>query len=175
MILVYDRLAKFLYDESRDKEYKAWKCMNDANTADRINVEGAIENVFVINASQRLNNDIAFSFREVLQSKRIDLLVDLNDIIDDMQEKISDYGKCIDLETQMFYERPFLETQAFINETTSLEYEKKDQTGLIVIYETNGNTKDRYTSVSYGSYFASLLEQDLLSTKSEHDFLVLIN
>ena len=28
-ILTYDRLAKVLYDEDRDCEYPAWRCMND--------------------------------------------------------------------------------------------------------------------------------------------------
>ena len=37
------------------------------------------------------------------------------------------------------------------------------------------NTKDRYTSLSYGNWFASLLEQDLLSDTSDCDYVVLAN
>ena len=169
-ILVYDRLAKILYDESRDCEYPAWKAFNDKDTSDRINVAGAIENVFVINASQKLNSDIAISFREVLMSKRIDLLVNLSDIKDDLQDKIPEYSSALDGNVLFFYERPFIETQALISETVLLEYEIGGQTGLIKISEVGSNTKDRYTSCSYGSYFASLLEQDLLSDDSDYDF-----
>ena len=50
-----------------------------------------------------------------------------------------------------------------IAETAGLIYEKKEQTGAIVVSEQGDNTKDRYTSVSYGDYFISLLERDLLS------------
>ena len=62
-----------------------------------------------------------------------------------------------------------------INETINLEYELGEQTGVIKISEVGNNTKDLYTSVSYGSYFAGLLEQDLLSQSSEYDYAVLIN
>jgi hypothetical protein len=169
-ILVYDRLAKFLYDEERDKEYPAWKCMNDEATANRIKVAGALENTFVISATSKLNSDIAIELREVLSSKRIDFLVNLNDIIDDLNDKIPEYATAIDSETLFFYERPFIETQALVAETTSLEYEKSE-TGVIKISEVGANTKDRYTSVSYGSHFASLLEQDLLSDDSSYDYV----
>lgn len=169
-ILVYDRLAKILYDESRDCEYPAWKCFNDKDTASRINVAGAIDNIFAVNASQKLNSDIAISFREVLTSKRIDFLVNLSDIKDDLQDKIPEYSSTLDSKTLFFFERPFIETQALISETVLLEYEVGGQTGVIKISEVGSNTKDRYTSVSYGSYFAGLLEQDLLSDNSDYDF-----
>ena len=65
--------------------------------------------------------------------------------------------------------------QALISETTGLLYEKKPQTGAIVISEQGTNRKDRYTSVSYGSYFASLLEKDLVSNDEEYEYSVIIN
>ena len=76
---------------------------------------------------------------------------------------------------QFFYEIPFLETQALLSETTSLVYEKKPETGVIVIHEQGSNRKDRYTSVSYGSYMASLLERDLVSQNDEYDYTVFVN
>lgn len=174
-ILCYDRLAKVLWDDNRNVEYPAWSCINDQNIADRIKVPGAIECVYVINATQKLNSDIAQSFRDVLTTHRIDLLVNLSDVIDDLQEKIPEYSSAADADTIVFYERPYLETQAFINETINLEYELGEQTGVIKISEVGSNTKDLYTSVSYGSYFAGLLEQDLLSQSSDYDYEVLIN
>ena len=79
------------------------------------------------------------------------------------------------MEEQLFYEKPYIETQEFINETNNLICERKDQTGIIVISEKGNNRKDRYTSVSYGNYFASLLEQDLLSDNSDYDYIPLFN
>ena len=41
-----------------------------------------------------------------------------------------------------------------------LVYEKKEQTGAIVVREQGKNRKDRYTSVSYGSWFATQIEKN---------------
>ena len=54
-------------------------------------------------------------------------------------------------------------------------YEKKEQTGAIIIHEQGNNRKDRYTSASYGSFFASQLEQDLISQSEEYEFETFIN
>ena len=68
----------------------------------------------------------------------------------------------IDAETLLWYERPYRETQALVNETIELKYEKMVQTGAIRISEQNGKNKDRYISVSYGLYFAQQLALDVL-------------
>lgn len=168
-------LAKVMYDDERDKEYSPLSCMNDDNIASRIKIEGATPCIFAINASQKLNSDIAMNFRRVLDEKRIDLLIPFQEALEEVLPNYKEYIGAPDADTQIFYERPFLETQALISETTSLIYEKKAQTGAIVISEQGNNRKDRYTSVSYGSYFASLLEQDLISTNEEYEFTTFIN
>ena len=173
-ILVYDRLAKVLYDEDRDKEYPPWTCMNDDVIANRVKVAGAESVVFAVNATQKLNSDIAICMRDVLTSKRIDFLINYNSAVD-ILNKIPEYAGAPDAETMHWYERPYLETQALIGEMIALEYEVGTQTGVFKIYETGRNTKDRYTSVSYGNWFASLLEQDLLSDQSEYDYVTFIN
>lgn len=170
-LLVYDRLAKVLYDEERDCEYPAWKCMNDQDIAKRVNVAGAIENIFVINASKKLNNDIAILLRGVFESKMIDLLVNLDEAKDVLESNVSEYSNSLDLDVRSFYERPYLETQALVNEMMSLEYIRDEQTGIITLFETGSNTKDRYVSLAYGNYFISLLEQNLISDNdSDYDF-----
>lgn len=174
-ILVYDRLAKVLYDEERNCEYPAWKCMNDDTIANRVRVEGATENIYVINASAKFNNDIAIALRGVLNSKMIDLLVDFDTAQDILQKNIPEYNVDESGDIMLFYERPYLETRALINEMVSLEYTKNPQTGVIQLYETGSNTKDRYVSLAYGSYFIGLLEQDLLSDRSEYDYCCIID
>ena len=89
--------------------------------------------------------------------------------------EIKEYSNSPDADVQFFYEAPYLETQEFISETTGLVYEKKPQTGVIVISEQGNNRKDRYTSVSYGSWFASALEKDLLAANEDYEFGVFIN
>lgn len=174
-LMVYDRLAKVLYDSDRDCEYPAWKCVNDKDIANRVNVAGALENVFAINASQKLNNDIAIALRSVLESQMIDLLIPIDEAIDILESNVPEYVSAPDAEVMTFYERPYLETQALINEMMSLEYTRNEQTGVITLYETGSNTKDRYVSLAYGNYFIGLLEQDLVSDSSEYEYAVLVN
>lgn len=147
-IAVYDKLAKIMYDEERRLEYSPLTCMNDDNIASRVKSSGAIPCIYVVNATQTLNSDIAMDFHRVLEQKKIDFLIPFETAKEDILSKNKEYLGASDAETQLFFERPFLETQAFINETTSLIYEKKEQTGAIVIREQGNMQKDRYTSIN---------------------------
>ena len=164
-----------MYDEERGVEYSPLKCMNDEATANRITVEDAKECIYVITASQKLNSEIATDFRRILSEQMIDLLVNFEKASEEILPNIKEYTVAPDAETQFFYERPFLETQELISETTGLVYEKKAQTGAVVIAEQGSNTKDRYTSCSYGSYFCSQLELDLLPNQEEYEFVTFVN
>lgn len=164
-----------MYDDERDVEYSPLLCMNDDSVANRIKIEGANPCIFVINATQKLNSDIALDFRRVLENQQIDLLIGFEKATEDVLPGIKEYTKSSSADVQFFYEAPFLETQAMISETTGLVYERKAQTGVIVISEQGHNRKDRYTSCSYGSYFASLLEKDLISQNDEYEYSVFIN
>ena len=174
-ISVYDLLARPLYDEERGIEYPALTCMNDEGLAERIRVEGAEPRIFAVTASQKLNSDIALDFRRILAEKKIDFLVSFEDASENILPKIKEYITAPDADTQLFYETPFLETQALFSETTSLVYEKKEATGVIVVKEQGKDRKDRYTSVSYGSYMASMLERDLVSQSEEYEYVTLVN
>lgn len=174
-VTVYDLLANIMYDEQRGKEYTPLSCMNDDDYKNRIRIEGAIPCIFVVNATRKLNSNIAMDFRRVLEAKKIDLPVTFERAKEEILPNIKEYLNAPDGETQVFYESPFLETQSLISETTSLIYEREEQTGAIVIKEQGNNRKDRYTSVSYGSYFATQLEKDLISNNEEYEYSVFIN
>lgn len=175
MVTCYDLLAKVIYDEGRDKEYQPWVCFNDEGYANRIKTVGALPVVYAINASQKLNSDIANEFRMNLTMGMIDFLIPFSEAVDETLPKISEYLTATDVDTQIFYEKPYLETQELIKECVELTYERKEQTGLIVISEQGNNRKDRWTSCSYGVHFASLLEQDLLSDNSDYDYEIFVN
>ena len=174
-IAIYDKLAKVMFDEERRMEYPPLICMNDDTIAARIRSEGAIPCIFVINASQKLNSDIALDFHRILEQRQIDLLVSFDTAQEEILSLNKEYNSTPDADVQFFYEAPFLETQALISECVDLTYEKKEQTGAIVVKEQGNNTKDRYTSCSYGSYFASLLEQDLFNNIEEYEVCVFVN
>lgn len=159
---IYYKLAKVMYDESRDCEYSPMTCMNDDVLASAIRADGAQPVIYAITASQKLNSTIANGFRESLSSGSFSFPVSLKVAQDEILPNYSGYLNGTP-EEQVEFEKPFIETQLMIAETAALVYEKKDQTGLTIIHEQGKNTKDRYTSVSYGDYFISLLERDLLS------------
>lgn len=163
-------LQKVIYDEERCVEYPPLKCMNNDEYAKLCPDPNAKECIYAINANQSLNSDIAIAFRKNLIENKIDFLVNLNIAKEEILNENKDYTSSIDVEEQIQFEKPFLETQVMINECAELQYEKLPQTGLIKIYEKGSNKKDRYTSCSYGSYFLDQLELDLLSSSSDYDF-----
>lgn len=174
-VVCYDILARVQFDPERNTEYSPLMAMNDDEIASRIKSEGANPCVYVISATQKLNSDIAIDFRRVLEQHMIEFLVPYETAQEEVLSLNKDYTAAPDAETQLFYEGPFLETQALINECTELTYEKKEQTGAIVVKESSTGHKDRYSSCSYTSYFATLLERDLFANNDDFEFGVFIN
>lgn len=172
--IVYS-LQKILYDEERDIEYPPLKCMNNEDYSKVCQDPHAKECIYVINATQTLNSEIAIAFRKNLVENRIDFLVNYNTAKEEILNNYKEYTETLDLDVQIEFEKPFLETQVMISECAELQYEKMPQTGTIKVYEQGSNKKDRYTSASYGSYFIDKLELDLLSDSSDYDFCTFIN
>lgn len=168
-------LQKVLYDEERGVEYSPLKCMNVEEYARVCPDPNAPSCIYAINATQTLNSDIAVAFRKNLIENKIDFLVNFNKAKEDVLSDNQDYINEIDIDEQVHYESPFLETQAMVSECAELQYEKMPQTNLIKIYEKGSNRKDRYTSCSYGSYFIDQLELDMLGHSNDYDFCTLAN
>lgn len=168
-------LGKTLYDEERSIEYSPLKCMNNETYANVVKNPNAPSVIYAINATQQLNSDIAYNFRRSLLEHRTELLINYNMAKDEILNENTEYINEINLDLQLEYERPFLETQAMISECAELLYEKSPQTGIVKIYEQGKNRKDRYTSCSYGSFFLDQLELDLLGTDDDYNFTVLVN
>lgn len=166
---VYDCLARILYDDERGVEYKPFKCMNDDTIANRIANPNAEPRIFAIQAGAKINSEIAINMKAMLMEHRVDLLVDKTSGMAEMSKYLPGFDQ-MSAEEQLLYERPYLETMLAINEMINLIYEKMPTTGLIRISEIGANTKDRYTSVSYGCYFVSQLARDLLNDTDEFDF-----
>lgn len=173
-IAIFDALAKVLYDEERNVEYTPWTCMNDDRLKTRIVIAGQEEVVFSVKAQLDTNSKIAVCMRNTLENGMIELMINNQEGIEEIQRIVPEYATA-DVDTQIYYERPFHETSALVNEMIGLEYTVMNQTGLIRIEEKAGARKDRYTSVSYGNYFVELLEKDLFSDSSEYEYLTLCN
>lgn len=173
-LTIFENLAKVLYDEERNVEYEPWTCMNDEKLKSRIVIAGQKECVFSIKAQLDTNSAIAVCMRNTLNNKMIDLMVNNQEGVEELQRLVPEYATA-DVDTQLFYERPFLETVALINEMIGLEYTVQNQTGLIKIGERGKARKDRYTSVSYGNYFIELLEKDLFTDSSDYEYCTFYN
>ena len=165
-------LEKVLYDEERGVEYPPLKVMNNDEYAKVCQDPNAKECIYVINATQNLNSDIAIAFRKNLVENKIDFLVNYNTAKEEILGTNKDYLDSVreDANAQVSFEMPFLETQLMINECAELQYEKMQQTGVIKIFEQGNKRKDRYTSCSYGSYFIDKLELDLLANGYQADY-----
>ena len=118
---------------------------------------------------------MAYGFRRNLSEGKINLLVNYNTAKEEILSENKDYINELDVDRQIEYERPFLETQALINEAGELMYEKNPQTGTIKVYEKGSNTKDRYVACAMASHFIDLLEQELISDASDYEFTTFIN
>lgn len=168
-------LGKVIFDEERKTEYSQLKAMNDDTYANLVQNPNAKECIYVINASQQLNSDMAYGFRRNLGEHRINLLVNFNTAKEEILKDNKDYINEVDIDKQIDFERPFLETQALINEAGELMYEKNPQTGTVKVYEKGTNTKDRYVAAAMASHFIDMLEQDLISNSDDYNYEVLIN
>jgi len=173
-VSIYDSLAKVLYDEERNVEYEPWTCMNDEKLKGRVVIAGQKEVVFSIKASLEMNSAIAVCMKKTLTDRMIDLMVNHQEGVEELARRVPEYAEA-DVDLQIFYERPYLETVALVNEMIALEYTVMDQTQLIKIAERATERKDRYTSVSYGNYFIELLEKDLFSDSTEYEYTPLFN
>ena len=167
-VSIFDLLARVLYDDLRGVEYPALTCMNDDVFANRIYNPSAPPVIYVVSASAKLNSDIAVNLRAMLVNHEIELLVPKDDGVDELRRYIPEYQKITDPEAQLFYEAPYLDTMLAAAEIVNLRYEKAENTGLIKIREQTGWCKDRYTSISYGAYVASLLARDMLNDDEEY-------
>lgn len=166
----YDAMARVLYDPENDVEYEPWRCFNLPDLAKRIDNPNAKEVVFGIVGSSQLNSDIATNLRAMILNGKLDLLVNLNEATESLQERIPEYTLSDDGDTQLWFESPYLETALLIEETSELRYEKLPNTGIVRLSEVGGKRKDRYSSLSMGCYFVSLLELDLLNDDDDDDF-----
>lgn len=156
-----DYLCKTLYDDERCVEYPPIKVMNDEVLNRACTSSAAPPVIYAVTASASLNSKIAINFKSMLSEGRAQLLVSKDEGFDEIRKFSQEYIKTDDPDIQLYYELPYLETMLLFSELINLEYEKNDL-GVIRIKERPSMTKDRYTSISYGCWFAAELARDML-------------
>lgn len=150
---IFDTLVRDMTDSDTGEIYPALSCCNNQEMADRCTVQGARKAIWAVKASATFNSECAFLLREGFRSGRIRLLVteyDADELLGTIQgySTLSPYEK-----TQV--QLPYINTTLLINELIKLQHEENG--GKVKIYERSGMRKDRYSSLSYNYYVATLL------------------
>lgn len=166
-ISVFDDCSRILYDKIRDVEYPAWTVINNDEMDARKLDENAIPIIYSVKATSDFNHKIATKLRSAFEKGKIQLLQTEIEAKDDMIET-QNYMK-LDSETQTLMLRPYYQATALTNELVNLVY--RVQGGLIKIEEVGNTTKDRYSSIAYCNYYASVLEEENLSNNSNRGIL----
>lgn len=151
---VYDSLANDILDPDTGEVYPALSCCNDKVMADRCPHPGAEKVIWSVKANAAFNSACAIQLREGFKSGRVRLLINEYDA-DQVLGEVRGY-KSLDPSAKLNLQLPYLDTTLLIDETVKLQHEESG--GKIKVYERAGNRKDRYSSLSYNYYVATILE-----------------
>ena len=158
-VILDDQLIKFVCPETTYKDFQT-------NTLS-FNTSPVIVPFFV--TSVRQNSEFAKDLKDKLKRNMIHFLTDVDNAENYLLKTSDEFKKACESNAgdpyiKSWYLSPYKEIERFIIETVNLEY--IISSGDVKI--DNKNTKkDRYTSVSYGNYFATLLENKYLKEKKE--------
>lgn len=169
---VFDTLARDIVDTETGEVYPAISCINDKAMAERCTAAGAQKVIWSVKASAQFNSDCALLLREAFRSGRIRLLVNDDEGRENLNE-IRGY-KGLSPVLKKKFELPYIYTNLLMNELTELQHEENN--GRIKVFEKSGMRKDRYSSLSYNYYLATLLENKLSkrsrSAIKTNDFII---
>lgn len=167
-ISIFDSLAKVSYDDETGQEYPAFGSFNKDEYADRVLDDDPDNVIFSITPNVEVNHIAAMKVKGDLEKGRIQLLVDVNAALAKLYKDV-DSVMSIDEEAENL--QPFVSTTMMINETISLE-KKIVQERFMKLVESGAARKDRYSSLSYGIYFASILEEGLEEEDEDHEVIL---
>lgn len=165
---IYDQLGQVTKDSERGIEYGALTVMQHESTEDSyeelskrtlgINAKPVI---YCVSASAKLNSLMAVDMMDKLRKKLFGFLVDETKAEDYLiKHRSSEYMSNDDIGAKAFFNLPFVQTSLAINECINLSMQLS--AGYIKLIEPSGARKDRYVSLTMGSYYISFLDQDLL-------------
>lgn len=175
-ITIFDQLSAVSKDDERGIEYPAMTTMAHHSVEDKTYEDlkqrtiaiSAIPVIYPIYASSKLNSQIAVEMRDKLQKRMFSLLINENEAEDMLiQSKRNSNFISLDSEEKANMIAPYVQSSLFVNEAINLSM--TFVSGNIKLSEPEGGRKDRYTCVSYGNYFASILDNELLKESGDFD------
>lgn len=175
---VYDYCTGMTRDDELDTEYPAWEVMQHSSIKEttyddllsrRQGITG-IPCVYPVIVTMELNHKIAVQLKTDFEKGLIRLLVDESKAEDEIGKRIANKGKKaefvlsdINKKIDMMY--PYAQTSALIAEMVALE--TKELNSKVKLERVSGKRKDRYSSLSYCNWFASMLDKELLKEFDE--------
>ena len=165
---VYNACTSILPDKARDKEYEAWSCINDESMNLARKNQG-LPVIYSVKGNQVFNTQIATLLRNAFENNRIS--IPITDI--EKRAELNSEGKLLGLseeeQTRQLY--TFYQSTALGNELTALEYTVNNMN--VKIQEPRSGTKDRYSALAYGNYYAVELEKELVKEQNNgyEDFI----
>lgn len=174
-IAIFERLATVTRDDERGVEYDAFT-VYEHKSLDKSLIEELEEKtlatkakpvIYPILATAKMNSDIAVDFRDKLKRGMINFLIDENEAEDYLLDKDEEFARTEDVALRAWHLHPYRQFSELIIETVSLK--SSIVSGNIKLEEVGNKRKDRYTSCSYGGYFISLLEKELLKKEESND------
>jgi hypothetical protein len=175
-ISIFDQLGMITKDSERGLEYEAITVMFHPSIEEKVFLElsertlglNAKPCIYPISGTSKLNSEIAVSFREKLKQKMFAFLIDEQEAESFLMENNKEVLIADDeLGVKAFFKSPYIQTTLLVNECVNLTMSLSG--GNIKLEEESGWRKDRYSCVSYGSWFASFFDGDLLRETKEDD------
>lgn len=162
---IFDALAREMYDIETGEIYPPLSCCNDTTMAERCSSRDAEKVIWSIKANANLNSECAILLREGFRSGKIRLLVDEYGGEQNMAELKGFAGLSPMQKEKVLI--PYRHTTLLINELINLQHDESG--GKVKLKEKSGMRKDRYSSLSYNYYVATILESKL-RRKSNNQF-----
>jgi len=181
---VYEQLGIVTKDTERGEEYPAMTVMQH-DTIDQKEYDELIRHttslnalpiIYPISATAKLNSQIAVEMRDKLQRKLFSFLISDTDAETYLIKSNKEFANPqTDSDIRARIISPYVQTNFLINESINLEMTMVMGNVKLDI-PTSTARKDRFSSVSYGNYFVSLLDKDLLQEEDNNssDFDILI-
>jgi len=167
---MYDQLGQITTDSESGVEWPAWTIVPDITISNENYEElskrtlgvGAVPNIYPISASAKLNSIMAVQMRDKLQKRMFGFLVDEMSAEDYLIKSSyqKEYLDQNDPTAKSWFLAPYVQTSLLINECINLSMTVS--IGNIKLTEVPGSRKDRFSSLLYGTYYASILDQELL-------------
>lgn len=170
-VAVVDSLMTPLFDEERSMKYPPITVLDTVpeKWAERCRYEGAEKVMYVISATKELNMDIAVRLGDDLKTNRLKLLTKQQNAVEMLQHNKKLKYPTLEPSVKNLLILPYIQTEFLTHEMLNLETIYSDN-GTFSLKEQGGMRKDRYTSVSYGNYYASILEKNNLQQTTNNNF-----